>query len=121
MGGVRGGGASTLSYSIHNTAKILRKRTTDAETTLWKYLRAKQTQGWKLRRQEPIGPDIVDSVCHENKVVIEVDGGQHSVEKAKDNKYQWGIRKNQGDDRGSPSPPPPIKGGEKERKTGIKN
>jgi very-short-patch-repair endonuclease len=65
-------------------ARTLRKRSTDAENTLWKSLRAKRLQGLKFRRQEPIGKYIVDFVCYEKKIIIEIDGGQHSVDKEKD-------------------------------------
>jgi very-short-patch-repair endonuclease len=57
-------------------AKTLRKRLTDAERLLWTYLRAKQLEGLKFRRQEPIGKYIADFACHEKRIVIEVDGGQ---------------------------------------------
>jgi very-short-patch-repair endonuclease len=59
-------------------AKNLRKRSTDAERNLWKYLSSKQMEGLKFRRQEPIGKYIVDFVCYEKAIVVEVDGGQHS-------------------------------------------
>jgi len=65
-------------------ARNLRKRFTDAEKLLWRYLRAKQVEGFKFRRQQPIGNYIVDFVCFEKGVVIEVDGGQHAVEREKD-------------------------------------
>jgi very-short-patch-repair endonuclease len=68
----------------HSFAKTLRKRFTDTERLLWKHLRAKQIEGYKFRRQEPIGSYIVDFVCQEKKIVIEVDGGQHSVERERD-------------------------------------
>jgi very-short-patch-repair endonuclease len=61
-------------------AKNLRKRSTDAERHLWKHLRTKQIEGLKFRRQEPIGSYIVDFVCFDKRVIIEADGGQHSVE-----------------------------------------
>jgi len=70
----------------HFTAKALRKDFTDTERLLWKYLRAKQMEGYKFRRQEPIGSYIVDFVCQEKRIIIEVDGGQHSVERERDNK-----------------------------------
>jgi len=69
----------------HVTAKALRKDFTDTERLLWKYLRAKQMEGYKFRRQEPIGRYIVDFVCQQKRMVIEVDGGQHSTEKERDN------------------------------------
>jgi very-short-patch-repair endonuclease len=71
---------------MHETAlaKKLRKSSTDAERYLWKHLRMKQLEGLKFRRQEPIGKYIVDFVCFEKAVVIEVDGGQHSEERDSD-------------------------------------
>ena len=59
-------------------AKSLRKTSTDAERFLWRHLRTKQIEGLKFRRQEPIGNYIVDFVCFDPKVVVEVDGGQHA-------------------------------------------
>jgi very-short-patch-repair endonuclease len=69
----------------HSTAKVLRKNFTDTERLLWKYLRSKQMQGFKFRRQEPIGNYIVDFICQEKQLVIEVDGGQHSTKNIRDN------------------------------------
>jgi very-short-patch-repair endonuclease len=65
-------------------AKNLRKRPTEAEKLLWKHLKANQFEGFKFRRQQPIDNYIVDFVCFVNRVVIEVDGGQHAIEKEKD-------------------------------------
>ncbi len=59
-------------------AKNLRQRQTDAERKLWAKLRSKQLEGVKFRRQQPIGPYIVDFVSFEGKLVIEIDGGQHN-------------------------------------------
>jgi very-short-patch-repair endonuclease len=47
-------------------------------------LRAKQLEGLKFRRQEPIGKYIADFACHEKRIVIEVDGGQHLTNKERD-------------------------------------
>ena len=60
------------------TARNLRKRLTDTERSLWSKIRARQIEGCKFRRQTPIGKYIVDFVCHEQRVIVEVDGGQHS-------------------------------------------
>jgi len=68
----------------HAVAKALRKNFTDTERFLWRHLRAKQMEGYKFRRQEPIGKYIVDFVCQEARIIIEVDGGQHSVERGRD-------------------------------------
>ncbi len=59
----------------------LRKNQTVAERSLWKKLRNKQMHGLKMYRQYGIGPYIVDFYCPANKLVIEVDGGQHYDEK----------------------------------------
>ncbi len=65
-------------------ARALRSNLTDAEQLLWRHIRLRQINGHKFRRQRPIGPYIVDFVCLEKQVVIEVDGGQHSDNKAYD-------------------------------------
>jgi len=64
--------------------KVLRKRPTDAEKLLWKQLRLKQIEGFKFRRQQPIDNYIVDFVCFEKRIVIEVDGGQHATQSEDD-------------------------------------
>ncbi len=73
-----------MANNFKTIAKELRKRSTDAEKLLWKYLRSKQLEGLKFRRQQPIDNYIVDFICFERRIIIEVDGGQHSVEKNKD-------------------------------------
>ena len=64
-------------------AQKLRNNSTDTEKYLWKYLRGRQLEGFKLRRQHPIGKYIVDFINLERKIIIEVDGGQH-LENEKD-------------------------------------
>jgi very-short-patch-repair endonuclease len=59
-------------------ARRLRNAQTDAEATLWYRLRARRLNGYKFVRQEPVGPYIVDFVCREYRLIIEVDGGQHT-------------------------------------------
>jgi very-short-patch-repair endonuclease len=59
-------------------ARQLRKNPTDAERVLWQKHRFWQVEGLKFRRQQPLGPYIVDFVCLEKRLVIEVDGGQHA-------------------------------------------
>ncbi len=56
----------------------LRKDPSDAERALWGILRKRGVQGHRFRRQAPVGPYIVDFVCFEIRLVIEVDGGQHA-------------------------------------------
>jgi very-short-patch-repair endonuclease len=65
-------------------SRNLRKRQTDAENLLWRHLRRKQVEGCRFRRQQPIGRYIVDFVCLEKRLILEIDGGQHDIEKDKD-------------------------------------
>lgn len=58
-------------------ARQLRGRMTDAELRLWHGLRRKQVDGARFRRQHPIGCYIVDFVCLDQQLIVEVDGGQH--------------------------------------------
>src|SRR5882672_8899575 len=64
--------------------RFLRTNTTDAERTLWRQLRQRQLDGFKFRRQRPIGPYICDFVCLEASVVVELDGSQHIAQAAYD-------------------------------------
>jgi very-short-patch-repair endonuclease len=50
---------------------------TEAERRIWQILRSQQMQGHKFRRQVPIGRYIADFVCHEARLIVEIDGGQH--------------------------------------------
>jgi len=61
-------------------ARELRKNPTEAERKLWKYLRLRQLRSYKFRRQQPLGPYIVDFVCLEKKLIVELAGGQHSMQ-----------------------------------------
>jgi very-short-patch-repair endonuclease len=63
---------------IRLRARQLRQNATDAERLLWRKLRFWQIDGLKFRRQQPLGQYIVDFVCLEKRLVIEVDGGQHA-------------------------------------------
>ena len=56
----------------------LRKNETDAEKLLWNLLRDRQLGNAKFRRQHPLGPFVLDFYCHEEKLGIEIDGGQHA-------------------------------------------
>jgi len=65
-------------------ARQLRQNATDVERRLWQKLRSRQFERFKFRRQRPIGPYIVDFVCLERGLVIELDGGQHEMHRADD-------------------------------------
>ena len=58
-------------------ARQLRRDSTAAEVALWELLRARRLDGAKFRRQEPLGPFVVDFVCLEARLVIEADGAPH--------------------------------------------
>ena len=59
-------------------ARLLRENSTTVERRLWYRLRARSLNGHKFVRQEPIGPYIVDFICREKGLIIELDGGQHA-------------------------------------------
>ena len=63
---------------MESTRKNLRKNQSGAETLLWRRLRNRQMGGYKFRRQHSFPPYIVDFVCMEKRLVIELDGGQHA-------------------------------------------
>ena len=71
--------------SLTQRARNLRRNSTDAERTLWSLLRNRRLGGYKFRRQVPIGPYIADFVCHQSKLIIEVDVGQHQEQGQYDN------------------------------------
>lgn len=58
--------------------RALRKRSTEAERLLWRHLRMKQLEGLKFRRQQPFDKYIVDFICFEKRLIIEVDGAHHA-------------------------------------------
>jgi very-short-patch-repair endonuclease len=68
-------------------ARRLRLTPTDAEIRLWSRLRRKQLEGFRFRRQHPLGPYVVDFFCAEAKLIVEVDGGQHADDN--DTRTRW--------------------------------
>ncbi len=75
--------------------RALRQSSTDAEALLWRLLRARQVVGAKFRRQHQYGP--LDFYCNEQKLVIELDGGQHaSLEVAASNERRTGYLQSRG-------------------------
>ena len=74
----RGEGWGEGWLASNQRAKALRKRLTDAERLLWRHLRNRELGGWKFRPQYRVGPFIVDFICVEKNIVIEVDGGRHA-------------------------------------------
>src|SRR3989338_8545860 len=60
-------------------ARHLRSSQTPAEEALWQQLRLRQLAGHKFRRQQPLGPYIVDFACLEARLIVELDGGHHAA------------------------------------------
>ena len=79
MGAGQGGGDVGTS-----NARRLRQNRTDAERALWERLRRKQLDRLRFRQQVPIGPYVVDFLCPKQRLIVEVDGGQHAVATAAD-------------------------------------
>ena len=61
-------------------ARHLRRTMTEGERKLWWLLRRKQLAGFRLRRQDPIGPYIADFFCAQAKLIVELDGDPHTDE-----------------------------------------
>lgn len=71
-------------------ARRLRNDMTEAERHLWRALRLRQIDGFRFRRQVPIGKFIVDFLCPRAKLVIELDGSHHADAKAYDQaRSEW--------------------------------
>lgn len=75
-----------------NNAKALRSNQTEAEKRLWYHLRAHRFMGLKFRRQKPMGRYIVDFVCVERRLIIELDGGQHAEQLTYDHQQDAWLR-----------------------------
>ncbi len=73
---MRGQNLRDHTQLVHS-ARNLRQQQTDAEKKLWYFLQNNNLDGMKFRRQEPIGNYIVDFVCFERKLIVELDGSQH--------------------------------------------
>src|SRR5271169_3983788 len=81
---MRGAKSGKTSSSRH-----LRGKATIAEQRLWNRVRSRAIGGMKFVRQEPIGPYIVDLVCREQRLIIEIDGGQHATSERDAVRDQW--------------------------------
>lgn len=79
--GGRRWGASivTRSPALMALARQLRRDQTDVERLLWRLLRNQRFCGLKFRRQHPIEPYVLDFYCHEERLGIKLDGGQHAA------------------------------------------
>jgi very-short-patch-repair endonuclease len=73
-----------LKQKMHDLAAQLRKEHTESEEILWQALRGRKLDGRKFRRQNPIGAFVVDFLCAEENLVIEVDGAIHEQQREVD-------------------------------------
>jgi very-short-patch-repair endonuclease len=71
-------GAIHTSERSDRAARRLRNELTYAERLLWLALRT--LDGFRFRRQAPMGAYVVDFVCHHSRLIIEVDGGVHEMD-----------------------------------------
>jgi adenine-specific DNA-methyltransferase len=76
---------------VRQAARDARKEPTKSETVLWQALRNRGLGGRKFRRQQPVGPFILDFYCHDESLAIEVDGGIHAGQSATDAQRQAAI------------------------------
>ncbi len=67
----------TVPFYVFQLCRELRVDPTHAEKILWECLRRKQIDGFKFRRQHPIGRFIADFYCRERRLVVELDGAVH--------------------------------------------
>lgn len=79
-----GGDVKCNTAIMRQRAQRLRREATEAERALWARLRRRQMLGYKFRRQQPLGRYIVDFVCFEKRLIIEVDGSQHLEQQSYD-------------------------------------
>lgn len=75
-----------------DAARKLRRDQTEAERKLWARLRSSQLNGFKFRRQHPLGPFFADFFCMEAKLVIELDGAQHADQSGSDDRRTEFLR-----------------------------
>jgi len=66
-----------LRQRMVDVARHLRVRSTTGEAELWSALRRQQFAGRKFRRQQPVGPFVLDFYCPDEQLAVEVDGGVH--------------------------------------------
>ncbi len=75
---------NSLRHKVLDAAREQRKNPTKSEQVLWQALRGKKLDGIKFRRQQPIGPYIADFYSSVYRLVIEVDGGIHKMQREAD-------------------------------------
>ena len=86
---LEGGGKRVGVKGLTGIARRLRKHSTDTELYLWRHLRDRQIEGFKFRRQQPVGRYVVDFVNLEKKVVVELDGEEHALDPGDKIRDEW--------------------------------
>ncbi|UFZ02280.1 endonuclease domain-containing protein [Bradyrhizobium ontarionense] len=71
-----------ISRRIRGFAKTMRHQATEAEAVMWRLLRDRRFERYKFRRQTPVEQFILDFVCFEKRLIVEIDGSQHATEDA---------------------------------------
>jgi very-short-patch-repair endonuclease len=66
-----------VAKRVRSFAKSMRREPTDAEAAMWRLLRDRRLARFKFRRQAPFQNFILDFVCFDKRLVIEIDGSQH--------------------------------------------
>ncbi len=77
-----------LRRQMREVARQFRKAPTHGEARLWHTLRRKSLDGRKFRRQQPIGPFVVDFFCASERLIVEVDGPIHATQREADRARQ---------------------------------
>jgi len=80
--------APAVKEKMVEIARQFRKEPTRGEAILWDVLRNRNFQGLKFRRQQPIGPFVVDFYCPEKRLIVEVDGPIHASQVEADRNRQ---------------------------------
>jgi very-short-patch-repair endonuclease len=76
--GVRAADTTPTTKRIRDFAKKMRREPTDAEAKMWRLLRDRRLAQFKFRRQVPFQNFILDFVCFEKRLIVEIDGSQHA-------------------------------------------
>ena len=85
-------GQTNIKLLRHEVQRNLRRNMTDAELRLWLYLKGRQMSGYKFRRQHPFEDYVLDFVCLEAMLIIEVDGAQHAHNTISDRERTKNLR-----------------------------
>jgi very-short-patch-repair endonuclease len=77
-----------LKQKMTEVARLFRKEPTASEEILWQAIRGRKLDGRRFRRQQPIGVFVVDFYCSAEKLIVEVDGAIHELQREHDQQRQ---------------------------------